>query len=148
MKLSKKKNFLAGLILLTAAFISCNRKDPMVEMFSAFINSSTKVNIAFGNRLDANQVITDTTISNTSEVERIKNFIVQSGKRDTCYQPSGTITFLKSSGDGFLIDFGLSPQCPAYYFYTEEGPIALKMSYQGGMYLSELQNILLNHRPK
>ena len=119
----------------------------MVEKFSAFINTSTEVNIAFGNRLDTNRTIIDTTISNTAEVEKIKNFIIQSGKRDTCYQPMGTITFLRSSGDGFLIDFGLNPQCPAYYFYTEGKPIALKMSYQGGMYLSELQNILLNNRP-
>jgi len=148
MKLGKKKNILIGIVLLTAVFFSCKRRDPMSEMISAFINSSTKVNIAFGDRLDTNQTIIDTTISNTSEVEKIKNFIAQSSKRDTCYQPSGTITFLKSSGDGFLIDFGLNSQCPAYYFYTEGKPIVLKMSYQAGMYLSELQNILLSNRSK
>ncbi|MFC0772071.1 hypothetical protein [Terrimonas alba] len=120
----------------------------MIEMFSAFISNSTKVNIAYGNRLDTSQIIIDTTISKMSEVEKIKNFIVQTGERDTCYHLSGTITFLNSSEDGFVIDFSLDPQCPAYYFYTEDKPVSFKMSYQSGMYLSELQNILLNNRPK
>lgn len=134
-------------ILLIAIAPSCKNKEPHLATLSAFIQSSTEVNIAFGNRLDSNQVMMDTTITDDSEVEKIKSFIPLSGNKDTCYELSGSITFLRSSGDGFLIDFGITPQCPAYYFYTEDRPISFRMSYQSGMYLAELHNTLLKiHR--
>jgi hypothetical protein len=120
----------------------------MIEKFSAFIDNSTHINIAFGNRLDTNQTIIDTTISKSSEVESIKNFIAQSGERDTCYHLSGTITFLNASEEGFMIDFGLDPGCPAYYFYTDDNTVSFRMSYRSGTYLSELQQLLLKSRPE
>lgn len=88
MNLTGKRNFLIATILFLVIHFSCKMKDPMIEMFSAFISNSTKVNIAYGNRLDTSQIIIDTTISRMSEVEKIKNFIVQSGERDTCYHLS------------------------------------------------------------
>jgi hypothetical protein len=129
-------------VLLGAGILGCKSNNTYVNKFSAFVSTSTEVNVSFGNRLDSTKAMVDTTISDPSEVERIKSFVALAERRDTCRVISGTITFLQPNGDGYLLDFSLDPKCPAYYFYTEGDAIAVGMSYRSGMYLAELEHLL------
>jgi hypothetical protein len=135
--------FKIGVLLsLSTASLGCKSNESYVDMFSKLITNTSEVTISFGNRLDSAQVILDTTISDSSEVRRFKTFAALSGETEMCGLVSGTISFLQSNGEAFTIDFSLDAKCPVFYFKTEDKTTALRMSYQSGMYLSELQHLL------
>ncbi len=110
----------------------------MIDSFLDLAKDAVQMKITYGDIRLKSKSITDTIINSRKEIEMVKEWLRQSSRGSTCYNLSGSITFLNVKGNALSMDFGLSNECPAFYYYLEGKPITLKMSYKAGMYLAEL----------
>lgn len=110
----------------------------MIDSFLDLTKDAVQMKITYGDARLKSKNITDTIINSREEIEKMKEWVKESSRVSTCYNLSGSITFLDEKRNAFSIDFGLSNECPAFYYYLEGKPIILNMSYRAGVYLTEL----------
>lgn len=132
------------LFIITLSYFSCvdlqTSKDPSIQRFIKLTDKCNKMKIIYGDTGINSSKIVDTIITNPTEITLLKKYIQESVKSDTCYELTGTISFVNKKGNQFSIDFGLSNNCHSFYYFIEGKPVPFKMTYQSGMYLSELMH--------
>ena len=135
----KKTFYLIGLLYLTLLSCTANysSKDPLINDFIRLSNGSSKMKITYGDSRIRSVKIIDTIITSSREIRLMKEWIQKSENSDTCYKLTGNVTFI-TEVNNLSIDFGLSNNCPSFYYYVIGKPITLKMPYQCGQYLREL----------
>lgn len=116
---------------------SCKTKtvDPDIDTFDIYASKSDKVIIRYHSIQNSKETRASKTITSISEIKRLRELIQESKKSESCYKPTGMISFYKDNEEFVSLEFGLAPECPSIYIYFEGKPMTYKISYQFGMFL-------------